>query len=70
MEASAPPPDADHDGMPDAWKKAHGLDPNNGGDGAAFAANGYANVENYLNELAGDPVPGPDGLRGGGTNQR
>jgi hypothetical protein len=57
--APAPPVDADHDGMPDAWERAHGLDPGNAGDGAAVAANGYTNVENYLNELAGDPVFGP-----------
>jgi hypothetical protein len=25
--ASAPPPDADHDGMTDDWEKSHGLDP-------------------------------------------
>ena len=57
--APAPPADSDHDGMPDAWELAHGLDPDNARDGAAFAANGYTHVENYLNELAGDPVPGP-----------
>lgn len=56
--APAPPADSDHDGMPDAWEKAHSLDPNNARDGAAVAANGYTHVENYLNELAGDPVPG------------
>jgi len=55
--APAPPTDSDHDGMPDAWEKAHGLDPNNARDGADVAANGYTNVENYLNELAGDPIP-------------
>lgn len=58
--APAPPADSDHDGMPDAWEKAHGLDPENASDGAAIAANGYTNVENYLNELAGDPIPGSD----------
>ncbi|MBI2924618.1 MAG: hypothetical protein HYY24_02815 [Verrucomicrobia bacterium] len=57
-DAPAPPVDSDHDGMPDAWENEHGLDPNNARDGAAFAANGYTNVENYLNELAGDAVPG------------
>jgi pectate lyase len=55
--APSPPVDSDHDGMPDAWEKAHGLDPANAFDGTAIAANGYTNVENYLNELAGDPVP-------------
>jgi len=60
LASGAPMPlvDSDHDGMPDAWEKAHGLDPNNANDGAAISANGYTNVENYLNELAGDPIPG------------
>jgi hypothetical protein len=44
--------------MPDAWEKAHGLNPNDSRDGATFATNGYTNVENYLNELAGDSVSG------------
>ncbi|MHB1036382.1 MAG: pectate lyase family protein [Pirellulales bacterium] len=56
--APAAPADSDHDGMPDAWEIAHGLDPQDAHDGAAVADNGYTNVENYLNELAGDPVPG------------
>ncbi len=49
--------------MPDAWERAHGLDPANADDGAVTAANGYTNVENYLNELAGDPIPGSDEAR-------
>jgi pectate lyase len=56
--APAPPADTDHDGIPDAWEKAHGLDPNSDRDGPTISANGYSNVENYLNELAGDEVPG------------
>ncbi len=56
--APEPPPDTDHDGMPDTWEKAHGLDPSDAGDGAVITGNGYTHVENYLNELAGDPVPG------------
>ncbi|UCG49980.1 MAG: right-handed parallel beta-helix repeat-containing protein [Phycisphaerales bacterium] len=51
--APAPPPDSDRDGMPDTWEKRHDLDPDNADDGAALAPNGYTNVENYLNELAG-----------------
>ena len=57
--APTPPADSDHNGVPDTWEKAHGLDPDNARDGAALAANGCTNVENYLNELAGDPIPGP-----------
>jgi len=53
----SPPADSDHDGMPDTWEKSHGLDPNNARDGAAVGPNGYTNVENYLNELAGDTIP-------------
>ena len=55
--APAPPADSDHDGILDAWEKAHGLDPNNASDGAALAPNRYTNIENYLNELAGDIIP-------------
>jgi pectate lyase len=42
--------------MPDLWEKVRGLDPANPADGPAVAANGYTHVENYLNELAGDPI--------------
>jgi hypothetical protein len=50
----AAPADTDHDGMPDAWEKANGFNPNNAKDGAELAANGYTNVENYLNALVVD----------------
>jgi hypothetical protein len=46
------PVDTDHDGIPDDWEKAHGLDPKNPADGAVFRADGYTNLEHYLNELA------------------
>lgn len=52
--SSPPPTDTDDDGMPDEWERARGLDRNNPADGWAVANNGYTNVENYLNELAGD----------------
>jgi pectate lyase len=46
------PTDADDDGMPDTWEVSHGSDP------SAFDAwrdvdgNGWANLEDYLNERA------------------
>lgn len=44
--------DTDGDGMPDAYETEKGLNPNNAADGAAAAANGYTNLENYLNGIA------------------
>lgn len=44
------PADTDGDGMPDAWEKAHGLNPNDPRDGAADTdKDGYTNVEEFLN---------------------
>jgi pectate lyase len=52
------PPDTDHDGMPDAWEKTHGLDPNDPADGPQDRdGDGYTNVEEYLNSRAPDPTP-------------
>ncbi len=49
--ASGPAPaDADADGMPDDWEKAHGLNPNDASDAAEDKDNdGYTNIEEYLN---------------------
>jgi pectate lyase len=41
--------DTDHDGMPDIWEVAHGFNPDSAADRNTVAANGYTNVENYLN---------------------
>ena len=50
--ASAPAPaDTDHDGMPDDWETANGLNPNDASDGAATASDGYTNLEHYLNAI-------------------
>ena len=57
LASGTAPTDTDGDGIPDSWESSHGLNPNNGMDGAATAANGYTNLENYLNELAGDGSP-------------
>jgi hypothetical protein len=47
-----PPPDADLDGLPDAWETSHGLDPNNSQDSRQIHSSGYAYIEVYLNEVA------------------
>lgn len=44
--------DSDGDGMPDGYEDEVGLDKNNAEDGNAVAANGYTNLENYMNGVA------------------
>ena len=53
-----PPIDTDRDGMPDSWEEKYGLNPHDANDrnGTELSADGYTNLEMYLNELAGDPV--------------
>ncbi len=54
LASGTAPTDSDHDGMPDAWENARGLNPNNATDANGYvSANGYPNIENYLN---GDSV--------------
>lgn len=55
LSAGTAPVDSDHDGMPDSWENANGLNPNNAGDRGLFAANGYTNLENYLNSITTAP---------------
>ncbi len=51
-------PDADGDGLPDAWERAHGLDPARDDHSGLTVGNataglaGYPNLEVYLHELA------------------
>lgn len=42
--------DTDKDGMPDAWEIANGTNPNVN-DATVKAANGYLNIENYINSI-------------------
>jgi hypothetical protein len=49
---STPAPlDTDKDGMPDAWEISKGLNPNNALDRNTIGADGYTNLEIYLNSL-------------------
>ena len=50
-----PPPDADNDGIPDDWERAHNLNPNDKSDATKLAASGYLNIEEYINSLI--PLP-------------
>ena len=45
------PVDSDGDGMPDDWETANGTNPQQD-DAMTIAANGYANVENYINSIS------------------
>jgi len=48
--SASPPPDSDHDGMPDAWEAKHGLNPRDPYDGPKDKdGDGYTNVEEFLN---------------------
>lgn len=50
------PADTDGDGMPDAWETANGTNPS-ADDAMTIAANGYANIENYINSISVDNRP-------------
>ena len=51
LKSTAAPPDADGDGMPDAWETAHSFNPNDPADGARDAdKDGYTNIEEFLNQ--------------------
>lgn len=46
------PVDTDHDGVPDVWEQAHGLNPQDPADGPrSTTPGGYTNLERYLNSL-------------------
>ncbi len=52
LATRTPPPDADHDGMPDSWEEQRGLDANDPSDARLSPElNGYTNIELYLHSL-------------------
>jgi pectate lyase len=52
--SSTPPSDRDHDGMPDAWEEANGLNPDDDTDRNLTDDVGYTMLENYMNGLVDD----------------
>lgn len=45
--------DSDNDGMPDAWEKANGLNPNDASDANGdINGDGYTNIEKYINGIS------------------
>jgi hypothetical protein len=52
LSSTTPPADTDHDGMPDDWEDAMGLDKNNPDDrNGDKNGNSYTDLEDYLNSL-------------------
>jgi hypothetical protein len=65
LSPAAPPKDTDSDGMPDAWERAHGLDPNDAADANRIVPagaskddrhKGYTYIEYHINQLADELV--------------
>ncbi|MBR7949031.1 hypothetical protein KBK19_03670 [Microvirga sp. STR05] len=52
LKSALAPTDTDHDGMPDAWEKSHGLNSQDAADRAKTGPDGYTMLEVYLNSLA------------------
>ena len=61
--------DTDQDGMPNTWELEHGLDPNAADNNGDFDADGYTNLEEYLNDLAAWPAPGVVAFTGATDNR-
>jgi hypothetical protein len=52
LAAGRPEPDTDGDGMPDAWERAHGLDPARADGNGDRDGDGMTNLEDWLADRA------------------
>lgn len=64
LSSGTAPTDTDHDGMPDSWETSNGLNSNVDDSAGDRNADGYTNVEEYVNGLVDDvvvpePTPSP-----------
>jgi hypothetical protein len=58
LNGGTAPVDTDRDGMPDAWEKRYGLNPNDASDATGdFDRTGYTNIEKYVNGLLDGSYP-------------
>jgi pectate lyase len=57
LPSEEPPADEDSDGMPDTWETTHDLDPDTDDSADDRDGDGYTNVEEYVNDLAGAVAP-------------
>ena len=58
LNGGTAPVDTDGDGIPDAWERRYGLDPNDASDATAdFDRTGYTNIEKYVNGLLDGAYP-------------
>lgn len=55
--STAAPVDSDRDGMPDSYETSKGLNPTNAADRNNVAANGYTELEIYLNSITSPCAP-------------
>ncbi len=61
LASVAAPADRDHDGIPNAWERQHGLKPGDATDAATIdPATGYSHLELYLNSLGPVGAANPD----------
>lgn len=61
--------DDDQDGMPNFWEEVHGLPTGVANNNADFDADGYTDLEEYLNDVAAWPAPAPLVFTGASSNR-